>query len=110
MNGDHIFSPEIEKELRKLTDADAVTVLEEGHPDDLGAKILTALTLMLGEETTSEILAVLGGDMATGAATIRTFMLKDYWKIHLQWYRKRPIYWLIQSPKKGYSCYVSMSG
>ena len=33
-------------------------------------------------------------------------MLKDYWKIHLQWYRKRPIYWLIQSPKKGYSCYV----
>ncbi|HPP78735.1 hypothetical protein [Methanospirillum sp.] len=33
MNGDHIFSPEIEKELRKLTDADAVTVLEEGHSD-----------------------------------------------------------------------------
>jgi len=33
VNGDHIFSPEIEKELRKLTDADAVTVLEEGHSD-----------------------------------------------------------------------------
>jgi hypothetical protein len=62
--------------------------------------------MMLGESTANEILAVLGGDMATGAATIRSFMLKDYWKIHLQWYRKRPIYWLIQSPKKEYSCYV----
>lgn len=106
MDGKHIFSPETEKELRDLTDADAVTVLEEGHPDDLGAKILSALTMMLGESTANEILAVLGGDMATGAATIRSFMLKDYWKIHLQWYRKRPIYWLIQSPKKEYSCYV----
>ncbi len=27
----------------ELTDADAVTVLEDGHPDDLGAKISSAL-------------------------------------------------------------------
>ncbi|MBN1165667.1 MAG: BREX-1 system adenine-specific DNA-methyltransferase PglX [Methanospirillaceae archaeon] len=106
VDGKHIFSPETEKQLRELTDADAVTVLEDGHPDDLGVKVLTALTLMLGEETTTEILSLLGGDMAIGAATIRSFLLKDYWKIHLQWYRKRPIYWLIQSPKKEYSCYV----
>ncbi|WP_319580757.1 BREX-1 system adenine-specific DNA-methyltransferase PglX [uncultured Methanospirillum sp.] len=106
VDGTHIFSPETDETLRDLTDADAVTVLEDGHPDDLGEKILTGLNLMLGEETTTEILAVLGGDMATGAATIRSFLLKDYWKIHLQWYRKRPIYWLIQSPKKEYSCYV----
>ncbi|MCA1917475.1 hypothetical protein [Methanospirillum hungatei] len=105
VDGNHIFSPETEKKLREFTDLDAVTILEDGHPDDLEAKVLTALILMLGEETTNKILGILGGDMATGAATIR-FLLKDYWKNHLQWYLKRPIYWLIQSPKKEYSCYV----
>jgi hypothetical protein len=106
VDGKHLFSPESEQALRDLTDVDAVTVLEEGHPDDLGEKVLAALTLMLDEAGTTDILAVLGGDMASGAAIIRAFLLKDYWKIHLQWYRKRPIYWLIQSPKKEYSCYV----
>nr|WP_319537651.1 hypothetical protein [uncultured Methanospirillum sp.] len=65
----HTFTPETEKSFHDLTNADAVTVHEESHPDNLGEKILTAQTLMLGEEPAPEILEVLGGDMATGAGS-----------------------------------------
>ena len=37
---------------------------------------------------------------------LREYLKKDYWKLHLQWYRKRPIYWLLQTPKKSWSMYL----
>jgi hypothetical protein len=37
---------------------------------------------------------------------IRKYFCSDFYKDHLQTYKKRPIYWLVQSPKKGFSCLI----
>jgi type II restriction/modification system DNA methylase subunit YeeA len=37
---------------------------------------------------------------------LRKYFCTDFYKDHLQTYKKRPIYWLVQSPKKGFSCLI----
>jgi len=37
---------------------------------------------------------------------LRKYFLTDFYKDHLQTYKKRPIYWMVQSPKKGFSALV----
>ena len=38
---------------------------------------------------------------------LRKLFERDFFtKWHLKWYRKRPVYWLLQSPKKLYGLYV----
>ena len=37
---------------------------------------------------------------------LRKYFLTDFYKDHLQTYKKRPIYWLVQSPKKGFSVLI----
>ena len=53
--GRHIFNQDIGNQLCSLADNDGVTVLDEGHPDDLPAKVLQALELMLGEQAAAEV-------------------------------------------------------
>ena len=37
---------------------------------------------------------------------IRKYFCSEFYKDHLQTYKKRPIYWLVQSPKKGFACLI----
>jgi len=37
---------------------------------------------------------------------LRKYFCSDFYKDHLQTYKKRPIYWLVQSPKKGFACLI----
>lgn len=37
---------------------------------------------------------------------LRKYFLTDFYKDHLQTYKKRPIYWLVQSPQKGFSVLI----
>ena len=37
---------------------------------------------------------------------IRKYFCSEFYKDHLQTYKKRPIYWMMQSPKKGFACLV----
>jgi type II restriction/modification system DNA methylase subunit YeeA len=37
---------------------------------------------------------------------LRKYFLTDFYKDHLQTYKKRPIYWLFQSAKKGFSALI----
>jgi type II restriction/modification system DNA methylase subunit YeeA len=37
---------------------------------------------------------------------LRKYFCTDFYKDHLQTYKKRPIYWLVQSPKKGFACLI----
>jgi len=52
---------------------------------------------MLGEEVAQEVIqAGAGGDL-------RKFLEKDFFtNWHFKWYRKRPVYWPIQSSKRSY--------
>jgi hypothetical protein len=98
--GRHAFPTEVEQKLRALADTDGIVMLDESHPDDLPARVETALVLMLGERGAAEVIDETGGDL-------RRFFERDFFtKWHVKWYRKRPVYWLLQSPKKLYGLYL----
>ena len=99
-NTSHMFSPEVEAALRDLADDDGIVALDPAHPEHLAGKVETALDLMLGESGTRDVVAEVGGDL-------QKFLERDFFtKWHLKWYRKRPTYWLLQSPKKSFGLYL----
>jgi hypothetical protein len=99
------FSQPVAAQLRSLADNDGVAVLDEGHQDDLAGKVHQALELALGEAGASEVISAALGD-GDPEKLLRSYLERDFWKRHLQQYRKRPVYWLLQSPAKSFSVYV----
>lgn len=99
--GWHIFSAKVEQALRHLTLPDGIAVLDEGHPRDLVALVEKALVLMLGETKAREVIQEATGDSST--ASLRKFLERDFFtKWHTKWFKKRPVYWPIQSPNRSY--------
>ncbi len=94
-------SPEQASALRALAVPSGVAVLDPGHEDDLVALIEQALALLVGEAQVEPLLTA-----ATGGRSLSEWLVRDYFKQHVQQYRKRPIYWLLQSPKKHYSLWL----
>ena len=92
-------------QLRSLTDNDGVATLDEGHQDDLAAKVWRALGFALGEAGAAEVVETALGD-GHPETMLRRYLVKDFWKRHLQQYRKRPVYWLLQSKERAFSAYV----
>jgi hypothetical protein len=111
----HVFSIEIERALQTLADTGGIVVIDDGHPDDLSSKIETVLDLMLGERGAAEIIYCLSGEglpdlsqkLEFDRNSLRQFLERDFFtKWHVKLYRKRPIYWLLQSPQKRYGLYI----
>jgi hypothetical protein len=100
------FSSEIAARLRGFTDPDGLMVLEEGHPDDLARRILDILRTIYGDEEAERIVRTATGSAAPLREAVESYLLGPFWRDHVKRYRKRPIYWLIQSPKKSYSLYL----
>ncbi|MBP1469035.1 hypothetical protein EYB53_025225 [Candidatus Chloroploca sp. M-50] len=92
------FTPEVAAQLRGLADEDGLGMIESGHPDDLGARVERVLELMVGEEEAHRLIAV-----ATGGKPLVSYLIGDFYKEHVRQYRKRPVYWLLQSPRKTFS-------
>jgi hypothetical protein len=99
------FAKDVAQDLCSLADNDGVATLDEGHQDDLAAKVWNALEIALGEAGASEVVSTVLGD-GNPEALLRSYLERDFWKRHLQQYRKRPVYWLLQSPAKSFSVYV----
>jgi len=104
---EHYLS-KIGKPFDQLTftpDADGVIpVLDrEWFEDDIVARTRDFLRATFGvgtlEENVRFIEESLGKDL-------RKYFMTDFYKDHLQTYKKRPIYWLFQSQKKGFSALI----
>jgi len=95
--GRHVFSREVEEALQKLAIPDGIAVFDPNHPRDLPALVSRALELMLGQAQAQEVIQqAAGGDL-------RKFLEKDFFtQHHIKQYRKRPVYWPIQSSKRSY--------
>ncbi len=92
-------------------DPDGILVDDEGHPDDIIARIRDVLSLIWPdradaiEKEACEIL---------GVKTLRDYFRKPgkggFWDDHVKRYsksrRKAPIYWLLQSAKKNYAIWI----
>lgn len=99
--GRHVFSAEVEAALRVLALPDGIAVLDEGHPRDLPTRVEQALALMLGDAASRDVIA----EGARG--DLRGFLERDFFtRWHLRWYRKRPVYWPLQSARRGYGFVV----
>ena len=99
------FSPQAAERLRALTDSDGVATLMEGHQDDLAHKVWEALQIALGEDGAAEVVETALGD-GNAEELLRRYLERDFFKRHLQQYRKRPVYWLLQSAGKAFSVYI----
>ena len=83
-----------------VPDDDGITVIDKGHPDDLPKKIELILNKITGEKNTNNLIQILGNDL-------RKFLSYDFFiKHHIKTYKKRPVYWLLQSDKKSYGFYI----
>jgi len=82
-----------------------VPITDEAWFDDDGAnRIREFVRVVWGEDTEAENMAWLAeslGQKASESAddTVRRYLSRDFYKDHLQTYKKRPIYWLFSSGK-----------
>lgn len=100
------FPAEVANALCQLADADCILVLDPGHPDDLPARVLQALQLMLGDTAAAEVVATATGRSDNSEAELRRYFERTFFKEHIRQYRKRPVYWLLQSPGKTYGVWL----
>lgn len=106
------FSPEIAMSLKSLPATDGILANDLGQPLDLAARVWQAMETMLGAtEARTRVSTALGEgeplellstwfDRFTGQAG------GSFWKYHFQLYRKRPVYWPLQSSGRHYTVWL----
>lgn len=77
----------------------------EWFDDDIVTQFYRFLAAAYGESTLDENVAFIEGALG---CDLRTYFVRDFYSDHVKTYQKRPIYWLFQSPQKGFSCLVYM--
>jgi len=100
------FSNEVNSKLSALVDEDAIMVIDEGHNDDLPAKVMQALEFMLGADDAAQVVKKATGKEGSAIELLRPFLGNPFFKRHIQQYRSRPVYWLLQSPNRKYSVWI----
>ncbi|UNO49364.1 BREX-1 system adenine-specific DNA-methyltransferase PglX [Alicyclobacillus acidoterrestris] len=82
--------------------------------DDIVSRFVDFVKVTFGEETLTENLEFIADtlgkkDSETPREAIRRYFLNDFFKDHLQTYKKKPIYWLFTSGKqKAFNCLIYM--
>jgi len=90
-----------------LPDEDnAIPVLEgEWFNDDIAERFKKFLRITFGEKRYEENLAFI--EEAIGR-DVRSYFVKEFYKDHVQTYKKRPIYWMFSSPKGSFNVLIYM--
>jgi type II restriction/modification system DNA methylase subunit YeeA len=108
------FDPERYKTFK--ADKDNIIPILSGSyfEDDIVSRFVEFVKVTFGEETLSENLEFIADTLGkksgeTAKETIRRYFLNDFFKDHVQTYKKRPIYWLFTSGKqKAFNCLIYM--
>jgi len=83
-----------------------IPVLEgEWFEDDIAERFKKFLRVTFGEEHYDENLAFI--EEAIGR-DVRSYFVKEFYKDHVQTYKKRPIYWMFSSPKGSFNALIYM--
>jgi hypothetical protein len=106
------FSSEAVAALKGLAVSDGILTNDLGQPLDLPNRVWQGLDIMLnGDEARQRINVALGEgeplDLIRGWFDRFTGQTEtSFWKFHFQLYRKRPVYWPLQSPKRHYTVWI----
>jgi type I restriction-modification system DNA methylase subunit len=92
--------------LESLVDEDGLMVVQRDHPDDLAARAIAILATIHGDAESGRIIGTVIGDNGDLRDALASYLLGPFFKAHVKRYRKRPVYWLVQSPKQKYSLYL----
>jgi type II restriction/modification system DNA methylase subunit YeeA len=86
-------------------DPDGIIPMLDGEwfEDDIVARTREFLEVTFPESTVTENLRFIEDSLGKD---IRKYFCSEFYKDHLQTYKKRPIYWMVQSPKKGFACLI----
>jgi len=92
-------------EIQFKPDPDGIIPVLDGEwfEDDIVARTREFLAVSLPESSVAENLRFIEESLGKD---IRKYFCSEFYKDHLQTYKKRPIYWMVQSPKKGFSCLI----
>jgi hypothetical protein len=80
--------------------------------DDIVSRLIDFIRVNFGEETLAENLDFIADALGkkkgeVARETIRRYFLNDFFKDHIQTYKKKPIYWLFTSGKeKAFNCFI----
>lgn len=89
-------------------DEDNVIPIVDGDwfEDDIVARFRAFLRVAFGEQHFEENLRFIVESL--GVKDIRDYLLRSFYKDHVQRYKKRPIYWLFSSPKGSFNALIYM--
>ncbi|MDS1371435.1 BREX-1 system adenine-specific DNA-methyltransferase PglX [Aliarcobacter butzleri] len=83
-----------------IDDDNVIPVLEDDYfSDDIASRVVSFVKKTFGSDNLSENINFI--EKCLGK-TIRAYMVKDFYEDHIKRYKKRPIYWMVSSPKKGF--------
>ncbi|MEO7841295.1 MAG: BREX-1 system adenine-specific DNA-methyltransferase PglX [Anaerolineales bacterium] len=90
-----------------LPDEDNVIPVLEGEwfNDDIAERFKKFLRVAFGEEHYEENLAFI--EEAIGR-DVRSYFVREFYKDHVQTYKKRPIYWMFSSPRGSFNALIYM--
>jgi len=100
------YSEETASRMRSLSSQDGIMVLEKGHPEDLAQRVWDVLRASEGDDEAERAIRGATGLTSELRESLGSFLLGSFFKDHVKKYQKRPIYWLLQSPKRAFSAYV----
>jgi hypothetical protein len=92
-------------EIQFKPDPDGILPVLDGEwfEDDIVARTREFLEVTFPESTVTENLRFIEESLGKD---IRKYFCSNFYTDHLQTYKKRPIYWMVQSPKKGFACLI----
>lgn len=92
-------------EVHFQPDPDGIIPVLDGEwfEDDVVARTREFMAVTFPESNVAENLRFIEESLGKD---IRKYFCSEFYKDHLQTYKKRPIYWMVQSPKKGFACLI----
>ncbi|MEZ5055507.1 MAG: hypothetical protein R2879_00575 [Saprospiraceae bacterium] len=96
-----------ESEVTFLPDDDAIIPVldDEWFEDDIVSRFYEFLKVTYGEQDFQKNLDFVEESLGKN---IRNYFVKDFYKDHIQRYKKRPIYWMFSSPKCSFNVLIYM--
>ena len=90
----------------EIDDDNVIPVLEDDYfTDDIASRFVTFVKTVFGEESLNENILFIEDSLGM---SIRKYFVKGFYEDHLKRYKKRPIYWMVSSPKKSFNALFYM--